>query len=142
MRVWLAKITGKSSVGLIPTDEESRRAIVKLGDGECVQVKLCRVRSVPMNRRYWAICGDIGLNQEPMRSKESVSNELKILAGHYEVLNIAGAEGFEVRLPKSINFESLTHDEWMKLWPSLEQAGIERFGANYWLDDNESRRFA
>lgn len=142
MRIWLAKITGKSSVGLIPTDEESRSALAKLGEGECVQVKLCRVRSVPMNKRYWAICGDIGVNQEPIRSKESISDELKILAGHYDVLTIQDADGFEVRKPRSINFESLTHDEWMALWPSLEQAGITRFGETFWLDDTEFRRTA
>lgn len=128
MRLWFAKRSRDNKVGLVPTDELSDSMIRKLGDGECVQVTITRVRSVPMNKMYFAICREIGLNQDPQRDEDSIDYELRILAGHYEVMFVSGKE---VRYPKRIAFEKLTHDEWMELWPSLELAMNERFGEGY-----------
>lgn len=128
MRLWFAKCSRGQRVGLMPTDEQSHASIRPLGDGECVQIKITRVRSVPMNKMYFAICREIGMNQDPQRDEDSIDYELRILAGHYEVMFVGGKE---VRYPKRIAFEKLTHDEWMELWPSLELAMNERFGEGY-----------
>jgi hypothetical protein len=128
MKLWFAKVRRGEKAGLIPTDEDSRALVNRLGDGECVQVEVIRPRSVPMHRMYFGICREIGLNQDPVRDEDSIDNELRILAGHYEVLWVAG---HEVRYPKRIAFAKLTHDEWMQLWPSLELAINERFGEGY-----------
>lgn len=132
MKVMLAK----HGRGFLPGDAQAERLHARLGAGELVQVRVMRARSVAMNNRYWAICTDIARNQEPMRTKESVSDELKVLAGHFEPmqLRLPGGDKVMVCRPKSIAFDELTQDEWMELWPSLEQAGIERFGAEYWLE--------
>ena len=138
MRLWLAKITGKSSIGLVPADEDSRAAVAKLEDGECAEFEMRRVRSLPWNRKYFGICRTIGQNQDPPRDEDSIDHELRILAGHYDTMRLRdrkSGEMFEVLTPKRIAFHKLTQDEWEKLWPSLEQAGIERFGAEYWLDE-------
>lgn len=130
--LYLAKITSRTGrVGFVPADEDAHAAVRRLGDGECVVVKLKQVRSLPTFRRWWAICGAIGENQEPARDRSSICNEIKILAGYYDVLPIEGAEGYQVRTPKSISFERLTEDDWQLLWPKLEAAARARFGNEF-----------
>lgn len=124
MKIWLAK----TEHGFAPTDEESERIHKRMGLGECAHFEIIRPRSLPMHRRYFGICSAIGNNQDPVRDESSIDYELRILAGHFEVLWI---DGFEVRIPKRIAFHKLTHDEWIKLWPSLEMAIAERFGHEY-----------
>lgn len=128
MKLWFAKVSRDSKVGLIPTDEEAYRILNRLGDGECVEVEIVRPRSVPMHRMYFGICRQIGMNQDPMRTEDSIDNELRIRAGHFDVIHV---DGHEVRVPKRIAFAKLTHDEWMELWPSLELAINEHFGEGY-----------
>lgn len=128
MKLWLAKVSRDKKVGLIPTDDDGQRVINRLANGECVEVEITRPRSLAMHRRYFGICRQIGMNQDPTRTEDSIDNELRILAGHYDVMYIAG---HEVRVPKRIAFAKLTHDEWMELWPSLELAIRERFGEEF-----------
>lgn len=128
MKLWLGKITGRTSVGLVPTDDISKKVLSRLDDGECVQVELTRPRSVQWNRMFFGICRDIGENQDPQRTERSICDELKVRAGHFELIFI---DGHEVRMPKSIAFNNLTHDEWAELWPSLELAIREHFGEEY-----------
>lgn len=128
MKLWFAKVRRDDKVGLIPTDDIGRRIISRMGDGECAQVELVRPRSVPMHRMYFGICRQIGENQDPQRTEASIDAELRIRAGHYEVMLI---EGHECRVPKRIAFDKLSHDEWMELWPSMELAIREHFGEEY-----------
>jgi hypothetical protein len=128
VKLWFAKVRRGEKAGLIPTDEDSRALVNRLEDGECVEVEIIRPRSLPMHRMYFGICREIGKNQDPVRTEDSIDNELRILAGHYEVLYV---QGHEVRYPKRIAFAKLTHDEWMELWPSLELAINEYFGEGY-----------
>lgn len=128
MRLWLAKVRRDDKVGLIPTDDQSRAVLGRMGDGECAEVELVRPRSVKMHKMYFGICCDIGQNQDPTRDEDSIDHELRVLAGHYDVLHVSG---HEIRVPKRIAFAKLSHDEWMQLWPSLELAIRERFGEEY-----------
>ena len=88
MKLWFAKVRRGEKAGLIPTDEDSRALVNRLGDGECVEVEIIRPRSVPMHRMYFGICREIGKNQDPMRTEDSIDNELRILAGHYDVIRV------------------------------------------------------
>jgi hypothetical protein len=133
MRLWLAKVSKAGRVGLVPTDADSEAAIAKIGDGEIAQVSLVRPRSVRWNSKYFAICREIGRMQDPPRDEDSIDYELRALGGHYDVLWARkGNELYEVRTPKRIAFDKLTADEWEALYPSLELAGRERFGNEYW----------
>jgi len=139
VKLWMARVHRGDKLGLIPTDEAGRKALSKMVDGECVEVEIIRPRSLPMHKRLFAILTDIGENSTPNRDPEDILDELKILAGHYEVMHVRDPESgsiFEVRRPKSIAFARLTHDEFMRLWPSLEQAGIERFGYEFWMENS------
>jgi hypothetical protein len=131
--MYLAKVTGKHTVGLMATDAESEQGLGKLGDGEVADWTMRRIRSLPWHKKYFAICTEIGKMQDPVRDKDSIDAELRVLGGHYIVIHArAGNELYEVRTPKRIAFDKLSADEWSALWPSLELAGRERFGNTYW----------
>lgn len=121
MSVWFARRGNQ----LIATDELSLRAITRLEQGECQMFKPIRVRSGKWHRLYFGLCRVIGQNQDPPRDPESIDAELRIRAGHFDVLNV---DGHEVRVPKRIAFSELSADEWEALWPSLDQAMREHFG--------------
>lgn len=118
----------KKGNALVPSDEAGRRGLDKMGDGECVEVTIVRPRSLQWHRMYFGICGLIGENQDPPRDAESIDAELRIRAGHFDVL-IVGEH--EVRVPKRIAFAKLSAEKWQALWPSLELAIRERFGETY-----------
>jgi hypothetical protein len=128
VKLWLAKARRGDRIGLIPTDDESRAALGRLGDGECCQVEFVRPRSLPWHRMYFGICREIGMNQDPQRDEGSIDHELRVRAGHFDVLWV---DGHECRVPKRIAFARLTADEWAELWPSLELAIREHFGEEY-----------
>jgi hypothetical protein len=113
---------------LVPADDAAKRGIAKMGEGECVEVSIVRPRSVQWHRMYFGICGVIGENQDPRRDAESIDYELRIRAGHFDVMLI---EDHEVRVPKRIAFKKLSAEKWAELWPSLELAISTRFGNEY-----------
>lgn len=88
MKLWLGKARRGNAVGLVATDDASRTALAKIDDGECVQVEIVRPRSVQWNRLYWALCREIGQHQDPPRDEDSIEAEIRILAGHYDVMYV------------------------------------------------------
>lgn len=128
MKLWFARVSKAGKVGLIPTDEPSRALLGRLSDGECIQIEAMRLRSVQFNKLYWAICREIGENQDPKRDEDSIDAELRILAGHYELMYFAGRE---VRVPKRLAFDKMGADEWNDYFKRAEIAIAERFGSEY-----------
>lgn len=127
MRITLAR----KGRGFLPADQDADELHGKMGDGELVSVRVSRIRSLQWHRMYFGICRTIGQNQDPPRDESSIDKELRIRAGHFDVMHIHGVEGIEVRTPKHINFDSMDADGWAKLWPSLELAIREHFGDEY-----------
>lgn len=128
MKLWLAKVAGRKSVGLIPTDDIATKVLSRMADGECVQIELVRPRSVQWHRLYWGLCRQIGDNQDPARDEDSIDAEIRILSGHFETIFVAG---HEVRMPKRIAFNKMSADEWAFYWQKAELAVSERFGYEY-----------
>ena len=128
MKLWLAKVRRGDKVGLIPTDDRGYTILSRMADGECAEVELLRPRSVPWHRMYFGICQQIGENQDPQRSADSIDQELRVRAGHFDVLQI---NSHDVRIPKRIAFGKLSADAWSELWPSIELAIRETFGEEY-----------
>lgn len=128
MKLWLAKVRRDDKLGLIPTDDESRAALGRMADGECAEVEIVRPRSLPWHRMYFGICREIGKNHDPVRDEASIDHELRVRAGHYDVMWV---DGHEVRVPKRIAFAKLDGNQWAELWPSLEMAIREHFGEEY-----------
>ena len=115
----------KKGNALVPEDPDSLK---RIKPGEAVRVSVTRPRHLRWFRRYWAICRDIGQNQDPERDEGSIDQELRIRSGHFEVLMM---DGHEVRVPQRINFAKLSQQQWEELWPRMELAICERFGVEY-----------
>lgn len=114
MKLWLGKRRRGDAVGLVATDDTSRAALARIEDGECVQVEIVRPRSVDWNRMYWGMCREIGQHQDPPRDEDSIESEIRILAGHYEVIYVGH-----------------THAPW---WlGALTRVLIDRGGIGRWL---------
>lgn len=128
MKVWLAKVSRAGKSGLIPTDDESRALLNRMAEGECAEVEIVRPRSLSWHRMYFGICSTIGKNQDPPRDVSSIDYEVRILAGHYEVMYV---QGHEVFVPKRIAFHKMDGDEWAEYWQRAEMAIRERFGNEY-----------
>lgn len=124
MRMWFAK----RPRGFIATDEQSARFHASMADGECAVFEVVRPRSVQWHRMYFGICREIGFNQDPQRTEDSIDGELRVRAGHFDMFFV---DGHEVRMPKRIAFNKLDGEEWSALWPSLELAIRETFGEEY-----------
>lgn len=121
----------KHGRGFLPADEDGEALHKRMELGEYAEFKVILPRSVKWHKMYFGICTEIGQNQDPVRDKDSIDHELRIRAGHYEVIFV---DGHEVRYPKRIAFDQLTADEWATLWPSLELAIREHFGESYIWD--------
>jgi hypothetical protein len=128
LKYWLAKVSRDNRVGLIPTDDESRTALKRLAEGECVEVSFNRSRSYQWHKMYKGICREISKNQDPPRSPEDIDYDIRIHAGHYESWFL---DGIRCVRAKRIAFDQLDADGWADLWPSLEQAIAEHFGSEY-----------
>lgn len=130
MKAWFAKAGDMLAAGC----EESAKLIRRLGPGEGVMMTAIRVRSLQWHRMYFACCREIGQNQEPARDEDSIDYELRIRAGHYDVIYV---DGIEVRYPKRIAFDKLTADQWAQLWLSLDLAMQQHFDF-----DHTAQRYA
>lgn len=84
MKIWL----GKHGRGFLPTDDQSKKIHARMEPGEVAEFEITRIRSIQMHRMYFGICRQIGLNQDPQRDESSIDHELRILAGHYDVIRI------------------------------------------------------
>ncbi len=124
MSAWFVK----KGMALHPSDGESLKGLMRMGDGECVLVTIVRPRCAAWHRKYMAICQSIGENQDPPRDKDSIDLELRIRAGHFDVMFI---EGHEIRTPKRLAFAKLSAEQWEALWPSIEEAIARDYGAEY-----------
>lgn len=139
MSIWLAKVSRGGSVGLIPTDDESRSELERMGDGECKEFTIISPRSVQWHRKYFGTCTEIGKNQDPPRDKDSIDRELRILAGHYDVMKLrdkASGTVYDVLTPKRIAFDKMTAEQWAEYYKKGEPEWIARFGEEYWLEAN------
>lgn len=137
MRLFLAKLSGKTQPGLVAADDDSREVLAKLGDGEVAEFEIRRPRSIQWHRKYFATCADIGKNQDPPRDTESIDHELRILAGHFDVMKLrdkASGVIYDVLTPKRIAFHKMTAEQWAEYYKKGEPEWIARFGEEYWLE--------
>lgn len=124
MKGWFAK----KGRGFLPADADTALAHARMAEGECALFEMIQPRSVQWHRMYFGICREIGQNQDPVRDESSIDHELRVRAGHYDVIWV---DGHECRVPKRIAFAKLTAREWEELWPSLDLAIREHFGDEY-----------
>lgn len=98
MKVWLAK----KGRGFLPADDDSVRAHARLAEAECVLCEMTSPRSLQWHRMYFGICSEIGKNQDPPRGTDSIDYELRVRAGHFDVMMI-GEDSLLKRIAQSLD---------------------------------------
>lgn len=119
--VWFAR----SNNALISTDEDSRKVIADLEQGECQCFEPIGVRDEVSFRKYWAMCAHISkhvrqieidrVNRQPVQkrvfNREDVSDAIKLGTGLYTDHPVASTE-YAIREPKSISYKRMTPAKW------------------------------
>lgn len=120
--MWLVR----TEPGFASADDDSVKLYNKTEVGELVAVKLIRVRSVPWHRWYFASCAEIGRNQDPERSTETIDYAIRFWSGHVE--ETRDKRGRVLEVAKRLAFDKLDADEWARLWPTFELTMMDKFG--------------
>lgn len=123
---------------LVPTDNESRAFVKKLGDGEETPFKPLRIRSLPWHRRYWSMVSQIADNVSEInislgpapammaiQCAYDLHTAIKLITGHCSTQHIKGTP-YVLRIPKPTNFDEMTADEWSEYYPKVITAIHER----------------
>ena len=98
---------------LVPTDEASETWLKRRKIGEAVAMQPDHVRNAARSALYWTVCAIVAETHPQLKSREEVSDTLKLLAGLVQVwtVELASGEKCFLRKPKSISFASMSEDE-------------------------------
>ncbi len=105
----------KTLGGFTPADDMSVEKAKRFKVGETYRAEVVRPRSQKTLGRYWVLCEMIRDNTELFRSKEQVSDYLKIRTGHSTSI-VAQKTGEIFHVANSIDFDSLDEPEFQELW--------------------------
>jgi hypothetical protein len=105
----------KTLTGWANADDASVDASKRFTVGETFRAEVVKPRSRKTLGRYWVLCQMILDNSESFRSKEQVSDFLKLRTGH--TLSITAKSTGEVfEVPSSIDFDTLDETQFAELW--------------------------
>lgn len=125
---------------LIPTDQDSSRVIARMEDGECKAFRPIGVRDPVSHRRYWVLMtstaknvqrieidkvGGVPVHMRLFGDKSRAHAAMKLCTGLYDTLPVGGTD-YEIRVPRSTNFEDMTPEEWIAYWPRVMEVLLER----------------
>ena len=94
--------------------EQDEEAIKRIPDGEVFKVKIHRSRNPDQHRRYFAMLKFVLDNNDKYTNITDLLTEIKIKVGHYE--EYITKHGELVYVPKSIDFDSMDEDEFMRFF--------------------------
>lgn len=135
--IWFARGHGDT---LIPTDEDGVKAIQRLADGECKAFRPIGVRDPQSHRRYWAMMTETAKNVKRIEidrvdgkpvymrlfgDKSRAHSAMKLCTGLFDTLPVGGTD-YEIRVPRSTNFEEMTPEEWVAYWPKVLDVLLEK----------------
>ena len=110
--------------GFAAADEMSVETAKKFKVGEVYRAEVVKPRSRKTLARYWVLCQMILDNTELFRSKEQVSDYLKIRTGHSTSI-VSKSTGEIFHVANSIDFDSMDEAEFADLWHRVCDVVIE-----------------
>lgn len=134
--VWFQRVND----ALIATDDDSLKLIRRLEQHECKAFRPVGVRDPVAHKRYWAMCTQTAkhltkieidrVDGKPvyMRlfgDKSRAHAAMKLCTGLYDTLPVGGSD-YEIRVPRSTNFEDMTPEEWIAYWPKVLDVLLEK----------------
>lgn len=114
----------KTLNGFSPADDMSVEIAKRFKVGETYRGEIVKPRSTKTLGRYWVLCQMILDNTETFRSKEQVSDYLKIRTGHSTSI-VAKKTGEIFHVANSINFDNLDEAEFADLWQRVCDVVVE-----------------
>jgi hypothetical protein len=105
----------KTLTGFSLADEMSVENAKRFKVGEVYRADVVKPRSRKTLGRWWVLCQMILDNSELFRSKEMVSDYLKIRAGHSTSI-VSKSTGEIFHVANSIDFDSLDETQFQDLW--------------------------
>lgn len=114
----------KTLGGFVPADDMSVDTAKRFKLGETYRGEIVKPRSRKTLGRYWVLCQMILDNTEMFRSKEQVSDYLKIRTGHSTSI-VAKKTGEIFHVANSIDFDALDEAEFADLWQRVCDVVIE-----------------
>lgn len=105
----------KTLNGFQPADDMSVEVAKRFKIGETYRAEVVKPRSRKTLGRYWVLCQMILDNTEMFRSKEQVSDYLKIRTGHSTSI-VAKKTGEIFHVANSINFDEVDEAEFQDFW--------------------------
>jgi hypothetical protein len=112
----MAKLLLKRTLnGFAPADDMAVEAAKRFKLGEVYRAEVVRPRSRKTLARWWVLCQMILDNSDTFRSKEQVSDYLKIRTGHSTSI-VARGSGEIFHVANSIDFDSLDETQFADLW--------------------------
>lgn len=123
--IQMAKLLLKKTLtGWANADDSSLETSKRYKLGEVYKAEIVKPRSRKTLGRYWVLCEMILDNSEVFRSKEQVSDYLKIRTGHSTSI-MAQKTGEMFHLANSIDFDSLDEAEFADLWQRVCDVVVE-----------------
>jgi hypothetical protein len=101
---------------LVPADDETSEWIAKRKQGEAVAMSAEQVRNAERSALYWVLCSLVAKNHATLKTREQVSDTLKLLCGLVETWSVTletGERCFWAK-PRSISFASMSEGEFEK----------------------------
>lgn len=114
----------KTLSGFAPADDMSVETAKRFKVGDTYRGEIVKPRSRKTLGRYWVLCEMIMNNSEMFRSKEQVSDYLKIRTGHSTSI-VAQKTGEIFHVANSIDFDSMDEAEFAELWQRVCDVVVE-----------------
>lgn len=105
----------KTLSGFTPADDMSVELSKKYKVGEVYRGEIVKPRSTRTLGRYWVLCQMILDNSETFKTKEQVSEYLKIRTGNSTSI-VSKSTGEIFHVANSIDFDSLDETEFAAFW--------------------------
>jgi hypothetical protein len=114
----------KTLNGFAPADDMSVETAKRFKVGDTYRAEVVKPRSRKTLGRYWVLCQMILDNTDMFRSKEQVSDYLKIRTG-YSITITARSTGEMFHVANSIDFDTLDEAEFQDLWSRMCDVVVE-----------------
>jgi len=105
----------KTLAGFALADEMSVENAKRFKVGEVYKAEVVKPRSRKTLGRWWVLCQMILDNTEDFRSKEQISDYLKIRAGHSTSI-VSKSTGEIFHVANSISFDEMEEAQFQELW--------------------------
>lgn len=126
----------KAFGALRPVDDQGEEVLRGIPNDAIVKVAVKRARNPRHHRLYWALLSLLYENQSRYATVEELSDAIKCAVGHCTV--IAGTDGREIRIPKSISFAKMDQDEFRRFFDRVVDLAVTRILPG--IDEADLRR--